>query len=200
MANLKQVVTQKKNALDNRLDDVIDTSTGEVMQDAYTAVLFRRKKNGFEKDTFFTMSQTKQLDIAKDATLTLTEYRVMSFVNAVLDYQNYILMCQTQAATELGMKQQQFAKGLKGLMDREYIIKGPKVGKSPTLRLNAEYGWKGDGRTHQSELLKQRKTLEDRKKAANISHVITQSPTAVKTHVPTDAEILESQGQTRLID
>lgn len=200
MANLKQVVTQRVNATDKRLNDVVNTATGEVLQDAYTAVLFRRKKNGFEKDTFFTMSQTKQLEIAKDATLTLTEYRVMSFVNAVLDYQNYILICQTQAAAELGMKQPQFARGLKNLMDRGYIIKGPKVGKSPTLRLNAEYGWKGDGRTHQEELLKQRKTLEDRKKAANITHIITTPSTPIKTHVPSDAEFLEAQGQGRLID
>lgn len=200
MANLKQSFKQKVNASDNRLKDVIDTSTGEVMQDAFTAVLLKRKKNGFEKDTFFIMSQIKQLEIAKDSTLTLTEYRVMSLVNAVLDYQNFILMCQSGAAEELGMQQPQFARGLKGLINRGYIIKGPKVGTRPTLRLNPEYGWKGDGRIHQAELLKQRKTIEDRKKAANITHIITTPSTPIKTHVPTDAEILESQGQKRLID
>lgn len=83
------------------------------------------------------------MDWMADAKLSYEEYRVLMKLFAKLDFENYIRVTQTKIAEDLGMKQGNVARAIKGLLEQDIIRKGPKVGNSNTYRLNPMIGHKG---------------------------------------------------------
>ena len=69
--------------------------------------------------------------------------RVFLYLNARLDFENVIQVPQVEIAAELGMQRQNVNRAIKQLEELGVIIRGPKVGRSSSWRLNPQAGWKG---------------------------------------------------------
>lgn len=83
------------------------------------------------------------MDYLANEKLNYEEYRVLMKLFAKLDFENYIRITQTKIASELGMQRTNVTRAIKGLLDRDILRKGPKVGGSNTYRLNPMIGHKG---------------------------------------------------------
>lgn len=129
----------------------VDALTGEILEGATLAVHYPKRTNGFQQGGFLTMAQNpaKALALAK---LGEEAYRVLFYAVSTLDYENLLVMNQTQAAAEMGMKQQNFGRALAKLIEAEVIEKGPKVSGRNTYRLSPSFGWKGSAKSHRDAL------------------------------------------------
>ena len=81
-------------------------------------------------------------ELAK-AGLTGTQLRVLLFLMARLDWENFIAIGQKPIIEALRLKQPEVSKALKALKAAGILVEGPKVGALQTMRLNPHYGWKG---------------------------------------------------------
>ena len=69
--------------------------------------------------------------------------RVFLYLNARLDFENIIQVPQVEIAERLGLQPQNVNRSIKRLEELGIIIRGPKVGRSSSWRLNPQAGWKG---------------------------------------------------------
>jgi predicted transcriptional regulator len=124
-----------------------DLDTGEQIE-GYIAVLQPRTKNGFERH--FTMNQAA-LDILSE-NLDGSELKVLLKLLKYLDYENLIQIQQKEIAEELKMDKSNLHRSIRILINFGVILKGPKIGKSCSYRLNPNFGWKGTAKNHQKAL------------------------------------------------
>jgi predicted transcriptional regulator len=137
----------------------IDLNTGELIE-GYIAVLQPKTKNGFKRH--FTMNQ-EALDIISE-NLEGSELKVLLKLLKYLDYENLIQIQQKEIATELKMDKSNLHRSIRILVNLGVILKGPKIGKNCSYRLNPKFGWKGTAKNHQ-------KALSDRMKKARM-HIV----------------------------
>ena len=76
------------------------------------------------------------------------QYRVMLSLLGEVDFDNYLTVNQTKIADELGMRQSNVARAIKGLNGRNIIVEGPPAGKFKTYRLNPYIAHKGKNRSN----------------------------------------------------
>ena len=69
--------------------------------------------------------------------------RVFLYLNARLDFENIIQVPQIEIAERLGLQPQNVHRSMKRLEELGIILRGPKVGRSSSWRLNPQAGWKG---------------------------------------------------------
>lgn len=103
------------------------------------------------------MSQDPLLQIAKDKELAGRPMRVLVYLLARLDFENYIQVPQAEIAEALELYKPDVSKAVSLLETKEILIRGPKVGRSFAFRLNPAYGWKGktkNARDVQQEAIK----------------------------------------------
>ena len=124
----------------------VDAHTGEV-QDGYVAYISPKRKNGFQKGWIAMAQENALLEIAKSGFNGET-LRVLLMMLAKVEYENFIVVSQTDMANELGMGRSQFNRSLKILTDNNIILRGPSVGRQGSLKLNPHYGWKGTAKNH----------------------------------------------------
>ncbi len=118
-----------------------DQNTGEILKGVivYCGV----KHNPYS--TGWVMNSQEALEvIAKDKEITGGTHRVLWFIVARLDFENWIQISQQEICKELEMKKQNVSSAIKLLEQKEIILRGPKVGRSYAFRLNPHFGWKGD--------------------------------------------------------
>lgn len=125
----------------------VDSHTGEQIE-GYIAVLQPKTKNGFTRH--FTMNQ-EALDIISE-NFDGAEIRVLLKLLKYLDYENLIQIQQIEIAQELKMDKSNLHRAIKTLIDFGVILKGPKIGRSCSYRLNPNFGWKGKATSHQKAL------------------------------------------------
>ena len=117
-----------------------DKYTGEIIEGV--PVLCGVKKNPYS--TGWVMNNQEALEIiAKDKEITGRIHRVLWFIVARLDFENWIQISQQEICEELGIKKQHVSSAIKLLEQKEIILRGPKVGRSYAFRLNPYFGWKG---------------------------------------------------------
>ena len=63
-----------------------------------------------------------------------------------VDFDNYLTVSQSKIANELGMRQSNVVRAIKGLSDRNIIVEGPRAGLNKTYRLNPYIAHKGKNR------------------------------------------------------
>ena len=86
--------------------------------------------------------------------------RVFLYLNARLDFENIIQVQQTEIAERLGMQPPNVHRAIKKLEELGVILRGPKVGRSSSWRLNPNAGRKGkvtnlrQAQRHHLELVK----------------------------------------------
>lgn len=71
------------------------------------------------------------------------EYRVLMYLMSKLDFENYLRVTQMSVAEALNMKQAAVSRAIRGLLSRDILITGPKVGPAKTYRLNPRMAYKG---------------------------------------------------------
>jgi len=125
--------------------------TGEVLEGATLAIHYPKARNGFQKEGFMTQSLGASRSAAK-LNLGGEAYRVLFYAISTLDYENLLVLSQTDAARELNMKQQSVHRAMDQLIGAEIILKGPKVSGRNTYRLNPNFGWRGSAKNHRQEL------------------------------------------------
>ncbi|NJO93282.1 MAG: MarR family transcriptional regulator [Hydrococcus sp. RM1_1_31] len=121
------------------LKGYVDKYTGEEFG---FPVIVGRKRNPYGKG--WVMNSQEALEIvAKDKDIKGETYRVLFFICARLDFENWVQISVTEIGNELDLKQQSVSRAIKVLEDKQIILRGPKVGRSYAFMLNPEFGWKG---------------------------------------------------------
>lgn len=116
-----------------------DPETGEIVGE--TPFLTRKKAN---LDGEFIMARQEGfLRLSREKDLTGNDYRVLNVYFGNLDFENYIQISQQAIADYLEMNRQHVGRSTNKLVEKGILIKGTKVGKHNTYRLNPFYGWKG---------------------------------------------------------
>ena len=154
-------VTRLKPLYDEmgKLKGYVDKYTGEEFG---FPVIVGRKRSPYEKG--WVMNSQEALEIvAKDKDIKGETYRVLFFICARLDFENWVQISVTEIAKELGMHQPDVSKAMKVLETKEIILRGPKVGRSYAFMLNPEFGWKGKVK-NLDEYRKEREQEERREK------------------------------------
>lgn len=153
-----------------------DLDTGEIVQ--LVAMKPTRVPHPFRKEGFVQMSQAAMLELAQDP-VSGEAMRVLMALCAVLDFENYIQLSQTDLAKLIGMSRPNVTRAIHELAERGIIIKGSKVGRTLTYRLSPTFGFKA--------------------KSSNFNKLMKDvSEFAKAGREPTEAEQLEAQGQQRL--
>jgi DNA-binding transcriptional regulator GbsR (MarR family) len=110
------------------------------------------------------MNSQEALEIvAKDKDIKGETYRVLFFICARLDFENWVQISVTEIAKELVMHQPDVSKAMKVLENKQIILRGPKVGRSYAFMLNPEFGWKGKV-TNLEDYRKEREDRENHEK------------------------------------
>ena len=135
--------------MSRRIIEQVDQETGEVLE-GFVAVLQPKRKNGFTEG-WVAMAQNSMMAMAQ-ADLSGEAMRVFFIIGAHIDFENWIQVSQSQLADQIGMKRSSFNRALKRLEAEGIILRGPKVGRSATFRLNPEFGWKGSAKGHREAL------------------------------------------------
>jgi hypothetical protein len=89
------------------------------------------------------VNQEALAEIAADKDLGAEAWRVFAYLNSRLDFENLIVVQQTEIAAALTMKRPSVNRAVKLLADKQIILRGPKIGNVGSYRLNPHYGWKG---------------------------------------------------------
>ena len=92
------------------------------------------------------------------------QYRVLMYLMSKLDFENYLRITQMSISEALCMKQAAVSRAIKGLLLKDILITGPKVGTAKTYRLNPRMAYKGRNPKQTiieyDELAKRRKEAE----------------------------------------
>ncbi len=126
-------------AVRRRRFGTIDLETGEITEEQLVASPSKRRLDG----KFVMATQDGLIRLAKEPDLTGEDLKVLLIYLGNLDFENFLQISQSYIATDLGMKPAHVSRATKKLVDKGILIKGLKVGKHQTYRLNAFYGWKG---------------------------------------------------------
>ncbi|EFW7518773.1 hypothetical protein FHN71_005408 [Shigella sonnei] len=132
--------------MDNKIKQV-NSDTGEIL-DGVLVWMPKKRVSPFERH--FTMNQDALKILANK--LNYEQFRVLMMLMADLDYENYIQITQQDIANSLDMQKSNVSRAVKGLLDLQIVLEGPKVGRSKTYRLNEQFGWKGSVSNHKKAL------------------------------------------------
>ena len=118
----------------------VDQNTGETLHGVI--VYCSIKKDPYAKGWIMSSQEALEL-LAKDKELTGETLRVLLFLMAHLDFENWIQITQSEIAKNLSLQKQNVSRAIIALEKKEIILRGPKIGKSYAFRLNPDFGWKG---------------------------------------------------------
>lgn len=106
-------------------------------------VLVGRKSESPYGDCWMQINQKFLEEFAARRDVTGEVFRVFLYLNARLDFENLFQVPQVEIAQALGMRFQNVNRAMTRLEELGVIIRGPKVGRSSSWRLNPNAGWKG---------------------------------------------------------
>jgi hypothetical protein len=188
-------MAKQKQAAQRRLGTV-DVDTGEVL-DGVAVFVGQRAPHSYG-DRWMQMSQDALTVIARDQDLTLVDHRVFASLNARLDFENWLAVSQASVARELDLDPAQVSRSLSKLRRKRILLDGPKIGRSRTLRLNPQFGWKGSVRKlrqTQADLHGQAYQDEAEQRRSQLRPVEAKAEQAEETVTETELERLERLGQ-----
>ncbi len=141
---------------------------GELHEGSVLALVVPKRKNGFYEG-WVAVAQNAYMALANSG-LGLEARRVLDILLARLDFENWIHLPQSEIAVILNMKPANVNRAMRDLEKVEVILRGPKVGRSFTYRINPNFGWKGSAKNHNA-------ALQERMRERGMSIV----PSSVKT-------------------
>ncbi|WP_273791613.1 replication/maintenance protein RepL [Bartonella sp. CM31XJBT] len=131
---------------------------------------YLKGKNGFEKE-WITMPQHPMAIIAK-SNLNGYDLKVFFILASRLDFENLLVVNQTELAKKVGITRHHFNRSVKRLIAMDILLEGPRIGINRSYRLNPNLGWKGSAKNHKIAL---RENFKNRIKAAGIQGVYENS-------------------------
>ena len=162
-------VTMARCRMSRKQISQVDQKTGEILG-GFVAYVAPKRRNGFQHEGWFAMTQAAgPMETLANAELGDEARRVFFMLVAHLEHENFILTPQAEMAEKLKMARGHFSRALMKLEAEGVILRGPKIGRMVSFKLNPEYGWKGTAKNHVAALGQVRK---DRMKAARIDGVI----------------------------
>ena len=117
----------------------VDLDTGEILEGVPVWVGRQPKI----QDRWFMAFQDAFIKLAQDKDLTGETSRVLHYLMGRLDFENFIQVPQMEIAEQLEMQKQNVSRSVKLLIKKGILLRGPKIGRSSSFRLNPQYGWKG---------------------------------------------------------
>lgn len=123
----------------------VDLDTGEVIEEGFIAYVAPKRQNAF--GNWIAMAQDMFMNLAKSG-LNSTDNKVLYALLSKLDFENLLVINQSELAKELGLQRQNFSRSVQRLIKEGIILQGPKIGVSRSFRLNPTVGWKGTASNH----------------------------------------------------
>lgn len=131
----------------------MDSRTGEVLEGRFAWIPAKRV-NGFGED-WIAMSQNAMKTILGMKTageISGRDLDVLLMLTTVLDFENDVVIQQTDIAESLSMRRPHVSRSLSNLVQREILLEGRRVGRNKAYKLNPWIGWKGSARNHRRHL------------------------------------------------
>ena len=97
---------------------------------------------------------------AKNATLTLTDYRVRDYLMGTIGIGNYVYVNQAEVARQLNVHKVTVCESIKHLVKLQILLKGPRNGRSNTYMVNPAFcfsGGLGNGIRQRQDVIKKAK-------------------------------------------
>lgn len=140
----------------------VDLDTGEVIEDGFIAYVAPKRQNAF--GNWIAMAQDMFMNLAKSG-LNSTDNKVLYALLSKLDFENLLVVNQSELAKELGLQRQHFSRSVQKLIKEGIILQGPKIGVSRSFRLNPTVGWKGSASNHKKAVKQHLEVIRGGKKA-----------------------------------
>lgn len=131
----------------------IDALTGRPVEGSFTIQQTIRARAALHKEGFVMLSQSEQIDALIQAKPGAEAHAVYLVLLTMVDYENWIHVDQGVIARRSAISQPHVSRAIAKLTELGVLIKGPKVGRFGTLRLNPSYGWKGKPHAYSSAVL-----------------------------------------------
>ena len=134
------MITIWKNVMKRRKIVSVDQDTGKILEGVivYCGV----KDNPYNTGWFMT-SQDALETLAADEDISKEAFRILMFLMARLDFENWIQITQKEISEKTKIKKSNVSRGISLLEKKGIILRGPKIGRSSAFRLNPYFGWKG---------------------------------------------------------
>lgn len=113
--------------------------TGEVVERVPVVVGTRLRW----REKYCWLFQEAVARVAEDREVGVEAWRVLGTLLARLDWDNWVLVTQTEMARTLGMRPQNVHRALRVLVRKGIVVQGPKAGNRHTYRLNSAFAYKG---------------------------------------------------------
>jgi DNA-binding MarR family transcriptional regulator len=117
------------------------------------------------REAFVMVWQEGLRRLAEDGELTGRHWRVLAFLMAKLDYENYIHLAQADIARGVRIDKADVSRAIRDFVERGIVVQGPRVGKSYTYRMSLDLGWKGRVKSFQDERRRRLKLVPGGKSA-----------------------------------
>lgn len=139
----------------------VDLDTGEVIEEGFIAYVAPKRQNAF--GNWIAMAQDMFMNLAKSG-LNSTDNKVLYALLSKLDFENLLVINQSELAKELGLQRQNFSRSVQRLIKEGIILQGPKIGVSRSFRLNPTVGWKGSASNHKKAVKQHLEVIRGGKK------------------------------------
>lgn len=121
---------------------MIDLDTGELLEEGVPVWVGVKARSPYGH-RWMAMNQNFLLEFAAREDVHGEILKVFVYLNGRLDFDNLIQVPQVEIAEALRMHRQSVNRAIRKLEELGVILRGPKVGRSSTWRLNPNAGWKG---------------------------------------------------------
>jgi len=118
----------------------VDQNTGEILKGV---IVYCGVKNNPYNTGWFMTSQDALETLASDKDISKEAFRILMFLMARLDFENWIQVTQKEICEKTNIKKSNVSRGISLLEKKGIILRGPKIGRSNAFRLNPYFGWKG---------------------------------------------------------
>ena len=124
----------------------VDLETGEILSGVPIWFTGQKKTafTGLYDKRWFIMAQDALMMLARDDELTGKSLKVLLYLLARLDFENFIHVPQVEIANELKLHKQDVSKYVALLERKGILTRGPKLARSSSFRLNPNFGYKGN--------------------------------------------------------
>ena len=128
-----------KNKWKKKKLGTVDLNTGELEQGV---AVYVKAKVRWHEDWTMLMQEAFGL-LAQDKSFTLEMWRVWSYLVSKLGFENWIIVPQAEISAALDMRKENVSRAIKKLVQKQMLLKGPKVGRTNAYKINSKYVWKG---------------------------------------------------------
>ena len=146
----------------------LDLNTGEIMDDGIM-VYVKGKVRWHEG--FFMGIQDAFIRMSGDREMTADMLRVWMNLLGRLGFENWIVIPQKEVAESVGMQRSNVSRAINKLVAKGLLIKGPKIGRSSSYKINSHYAWKGTIKNLSKDRMGEVKILKDELKKRELERL-----------------------------